>query len=271
MASLSFALALALSTFAPTDVPDLPPAQEKLHDPLADACEQAGPTGKELLEALQAYDVVALKRIGEELEARAGKPEAQPLDDYFLAQAKLGLLAIKRFHELDLPSRMPESLRELELDAVADAALLVADRFAAANPNHSDIHRVRGELWSAKIRGMTGGMTHGPKAREAIEKALELDNRNSLAWLGQARMHYHNPAFVGGDKDLALVEFRRVFEDTQSLRACLYLARVHRDTGLYTQARFFAKKAQRIAPRNPEAAFLLEDAEAKSRAKESGR
>jgi uncharacterized protein HemY len=84
-------------------------------------------------------------------------------------------------------------------------------------------------------------------------------------------MHFHNPSFVGGDKELALVEFRRIAEDTGHLRASLYMARIYRDREMYTQARFFAKKALRSTPRNPEAILLHDDAKAKGDAKESGR
>jgi len=268
---IRYVLVLALGAAARADAPSLPPAEQKLHDPLAEAAAASDDVAKQVLAALTRYDCAALQDAITVLETRSGKPQAGENDDYFLAQAKLGLLAIKRFFEVDLPDSLPPELTAIELDATSDSALTIAERFAKTHPDHSDIHRVIGELWSAKIRGMTGGMTLGPKARDAIEKALAIDDKNALAWLGQARMHYHNPAFVGGDKDLALIEFRRVSEDTGHIRACLYLARIHRDKDLFTQARFFAKKALRISPSNPEAKFLLDDSASRAAAKEQNR
>lgn len=237
-------------------------ADAKLHDPLTDNAKSGDATAQSLVKAIAAYDVAAIESSIQTFEKRAGSTDAHGDDDYFHAQARLSLLQIKRFYETDLKDRMPKSLESIELDPFADATLVIAQRYAAAHPDHSDIQRVIGELYSAKIRGMTGGMTYGPKAKDAIHAALAKDPGNSIAWVCQGRMHYHNPSFAGGDKVLALVEFRKVAESTNDLRAHLYMARIYRDREMYTQARFFAKKALKAAPENPEAKMLLDDATA---------
>lgn len=237
-------------------------ADAKLHDPLADNAKSGDATAQSLVKAIAAYDVAGIESAIQTFEKRAGTAEAHADDDYFHAQARLSRLQIKRFYETDLKDGMPKSLESIELDPYADATLVIAQRYAAAHPDHSDVQRVIGELYSAKIRGMTGGMTYGPKARDAIHAALAKDPGNSIAWVCQGRMHYHNPSFAGGDKVLALVEFRKVAESTNDLRAHLYMARIYRDREMYTQARFFAKKALKAAPDNPEAKMLLEDAAA---------
>ncbi len=242
--------------------PAAPIQERKLHNPLIENAKNADDTSRDVVAGVIDYDVPKLEAAIAKLEKRAGTTDSKPDDDYFLAQGRVGLLQIKRFYETDEKDKMPPSLEKIDLDSFADATLEIAQRYAQAHPDHSDIQRVIGEIYSAKIRGMTGGMTQGPKAKAAIEAALAKDPQNGLALLCQGRMHYHNPSFAGGDKNLALVEFRKVAQDIDDIRAHLYMARIYRDREMYSQARFFAKKALRVAPENPEGKLLLSNAEA---------
>jgi hypothetical protein len=115
---------------------------------------------------------------------------------------------------------------------------------------------VIGELISFQIRGMAGGMTKGPKARKEIDRAREMDPANCWVEFSRARMHFHNPAFVGGDKSKALREFRGLSKQMESFRVSLYLAWTYRAKELLPQAEYWAAKALQQAPDNPEAAWL---------------
>lgn len=242
---------------------------DTLQSPLAAALEHADEVQKDVVTAFPSYDVDRIDRAVKALEQRATATAKKDDDDYFIAQGKLELLLIRRFYETDLEKEMPAALASIDHDALADDALAAATRFADAHADHSDVHRVIGELFSTKIRGMASGMKNGPKAKEAIDRALELDPKNSLAVLCQGRMHFHNPSFAGGDKDKALEEFRRVAQDTDDLRAHLYLARIYRDREMYPQARFWVKKAERVAKDNPEARFLESDLAAREKQEKS--
>ncbi len=261
-AMFAFCILIA-SAFAATN--------DRLISPLERAAEHADSVQREILDAWPTYDAARIEKAVAALEARAKEPERKDDDDYFVAQGKLEQLLIRRFFETDAPERMPASLAALDHDEVADAAIDAARRFAERHADHSDVQRLIGELYSTKIRGMAGGMTNGPKAKDAIEKSIELDPTNSLALLCQGRMHYHNPSFAGGDKEKALEEFRRVAADTGDLRADLYLARIYRDRSLWPQARFWLGKAKRVAPENPELGVLAADVDSREKAARSAK
>jgi len=215
-------------------------------------------TAAQALACFARFDDASLLNALKAIEARAGTDEATPLDDYVAAQGRLDLLTMRRFYEKQLPDEMPAVLKDIDPDAFAEQGIALAKAFARSHPGHSDIERVRGELISTQIRGMMGGMTKGPDAKEAIEKSLELDPDNAWAQFSQARMHYHNPAFAGGDKDKALAELRTLAESIHHFRVSMYLAMTYQAKEMLPQARFWALKAQRAAPDNPEVKHVAE-------------
>ncbi len=243
-----------------------PTGADRLHTPFEAELARADETQRDVIAAFPAYDHARIARAVDTLQHRAGTDAARPDDDYFIAQGKLELLLIRRFFDTDAKDKMPPALAALDADQLSDEALDFAKKNVEQHPDDSDARRVVGELWSTKIRGMASGMTNGPKAKEGVEKAIELDPKNALAILCQGRMHYHNPAFAGGDKEKALEEFRRVANDVDDFRAHLYLARIYRDRDMNAQARFWVKKALRAAPENPEAKFLQDDVAAREEA-----
>lgn len=227
-----------------------PPAQ--LADPLARFESGADELAKELFAAFLRYDAAALVAGEARLAARMGGAEEVAGDAYLHAQGSVLILVMRRYYEVEDPEGMPAALAGIDPVALAGAGLARAAAFAASHPDHSDIERVQAELLSFQIRDMMSGMTKGPAARAAVGRALAKDPTNGWALFAQARMHFHNPAFAGGDKDLALQEFRRCAEVLGGFRAKLYLARAYHAKEMDTQARFWARKALAAAPDNPE-------------------
>lgn len=226
-------------------------------DPVAVASESTDEIGHSLLEAFERYDADVLSERLDQLEERRATDQALPDDDYIAALGYLDLLVVERFFERHDEEHMPVVLMDADLDELAERGLGAARRYAEANPEHSDILRVRGELLSYQIRGMAKGLTKGPKARKAIEQALEMDSRNGWALYAQARMHYHNPPFAGGDLDEALRELRKVADSFDHFRVAIYLSAAYRKQGMLPQALFWAQKSLELAPQNPEAAWLV--------------
>ncbi len=234
------------------------PRKPQYHDPVAAALESSDDLGRSIFEAFESYDADAMLERLQRVEARRGTPQALESDDYMLAVGYLDVLVVQRFFERHDEEHMPTVLRDADLDELAEGGLAAAERYAEAHPDHSDILRVRGELLSYQIRGMIKGMSKGPKARKSIERALEMDGKNGWALYAQARMHYHNPAFVGGDLDLALYEFRKVAESFDHFRVAMYLAAAYRKKEMLPQALFWSQKSLELAPQNPEAAWLVD-------------
>ena len=86
-----------------------------------------------------------------------------------------------------------------------------------------------------------------------------MDPENGWVFFSSARMHYHNPSFVGGDKDLALKELRELQKSMEPFRVRLYLALVYNAKEMYPQARYWALKAKALGPKNLELARLLDE------------
>ncbi len=230
-------------------------ADAALTDPLAVLEEQADDVGRPILTAFAAYDHATIRAGISALEERADTDDVHPLDSYLIAQGYAQIGTIRRFYEKHAEDDMPAALADLDPDALAESGLARATAFAAEHTDHSDIQRLIAELKSLQIRGMTSGFTKGPEALEAVAKAQRFDPQNGWAVFAQARMHYHNPAIAGGDKDLALKELRQVVKSIKHWRVYHYLSLTYLAKDMVPQAWFWARKASTAAPKNPEVAL----------------
>lgn len=232
-------------------------ADDRLNDPLAVLAKAADDTGRAVLTAFPAYDHATITKAVTALEKRAGSDKAREHDDYLIAQGYLEIATIRRFFEKQAEDDMPEVLDDLDPIELTEKGLAPAARYSEAHPEHSDIHRVMGELKALQIRGMISGMTKGPEALESMSRASRLDPKNGWAVFASGRMHYHNPAIAGGDKDLALKELRQVVKSIQNWRVYHYLSLTYDAKDMLSQAYFWARKASKAAPKNPEVAHQL--------------
>ncbi len=174
--ALGFALAAPVRAQVPTHV----------HDPLADLARTADPTQAAVLEAARSHDPERLLPATLALERRLGTAETAAGDRYVFAAGVLEVLSIHRSFERNAPDAMPKALGELVPDELAARGIEAAEAYGKDHPEHSDADRVRGELISPTIHGMTSGLANGPKAKEAVESALEKDpaNRRTALALG---------------------------------------------------------------------------------------
>lgn len=230
--------------------------QTALNDPLAALAEALDEPGREVLAGFPGYDAGRILKGVQALERRANTPDARPDDGYVAALGYLQLLVVRRYFEREAAASMPRALRDRTDEALAARGLEHARAFAQAQPRHSDVERVIGELISFQISGPISGMSKGPEARAAIDRALTKDPGNAWAHFAIARMHFHNPAFVGGDKEAALREFRLLSRRIEDVRLSIYLARAYLWKGLPDQARYWSQVALRQAADNPEAQAL---------------
>lgn len=237
--------------------------EPEYHDPQVALLAEA--TQAEVVSAFAAYDAGRIWSALERIKSRAGTAEARPLDGYAEALGCLELLVIQRWHQRQDEAGLPPVLAEQGREALVERGLAAAERFRQANPSHSDVERVRGELISFQITGPVSGWTKGPEAQTAVLEAEKKDGKNAWALFAQARMHFHNPAMAGGDKDLALKELRAISPHVQHFRISLYLALTYQAKEMPDQARYWAQVARRQAPDNPEVARLLAALEGQGR------
>ena len=257
MALLAGAVAVRGATAEEAKTASKAKVADTLNDALAVMREKTDTVGRPVVTAFAAYNHVAIRKAIAALEARAGTDTARDLDPYVIAQGYAEIATIRRFYEKYAEDDMPAVLDKLDSDEVAEKGIAQADAFTKTHPEHSDIWRVRGALKASQIRGMTSGFSKGPEALEGISTALRLDPKNGWALFAQGRMHYHNPAIAGGDKDLALKELRKVAKSIDNWRVQYYLSLSYDAKDMLPQAWFWAQKASRSAPKNPEVARHL--------------
>lgn len=229
--------------------------QPAFHDPQQALLGEANQA--EIVSAFPAYDAPRIWAALERIEARAGKAEANALDGYAAATGYLELLVIQRWFERNDKEHLPQVLRDNGREALVEKGLAAAEAFRAKNPTHSDIERVRGELISFLISGPVSGFRKGPEAQAAVLDGEKKDEGNAWCVFASARMHFHNPAMAGGDKDLALKELREISPHMKHFRVSHYLALVYQAKGMLPQAQYWARVAARQAPENPEIARLV--------------
>lgn len=73
----------------------------------------------------------------------------------------------------------------------------------------AETHALRGSIIGMRITNMLKGMTMGPRADRALDRALELGPSNPRVWLAKGISTLHKPGFTGGGADNALEALER--------------------------------------------------------------
>jgi tetratricopeptide (TPR) repeat protein len=94
-------------------------------------------------------------------------------------------------------------------ERMAEAGLDAAKKAVAGNDKNAEYHRLLGALCGQVIPAnpIMGTLKYGPCARDEINRALELDASNSLAYVSRGVGNYYLPASMGGGADAALKDF----------------------------------------------------------------
>ena len=79
-------------------------------------------------------------------------------------------------------------------------------------------------MWAGGSCELLSAFSYGKRAREAIDKALELDPKSSQAYLARGVGNYYLPDALGGGISLAIPDFRKAADlDPSSAEVCLWL------------------------------------------------
>lgn len=134
----------------------------------------------------------------------------------------------------------------------AEAGMKAADRAIALKPNVSEYYRLLGTLCGQAIAGgnMLTGLSYGKRAKDAINKALELDPRAAKNWLARGVGNYYVPPALGGGPDVAIADIKKAIElDPKSPDAYLWLGLSLRKAHRNAEARQAFQKALDLNPR----------------------
>lgn len=193
----------------------------------------------ELESARDRQDRAALERLA---GSRAAAAEKAPNDA--AAQYQYALAA----------SYMAEVSLELgdkgKAQQVAEAGVKAAERAIALKPATAEYHRVLGTLCGQVIpANVLAGLGYGKRARDAVNKAVELDPKSAGAWLAHGVGNYYLPAAFGGGTGLAIADFRKALElDPASADAWMWLGLGLRKEKNNAEARRAFAKAVELNP-----------------------
>jgi tetratricopeptide (TPR) repeat protein len=135
--------------------------------------------------------------------------------------------------------------------SAAEAGVRAAQAAIALQPKNAEYYRVLGTLCGQAIPAvnMLSALTYGKRAKEAINKAMELDPNSARVHEAQGVGNYYLPAQLGGGPELAIKDFRKAIElDPKAPDSYLWLGLALRKLHNNGEARQAIQKAIDLDP-----------------------
>jgi tetratricopeptide (TPR) repeat protein len=126
-----------------------------------------------------------------------------------------------------------------------------AEKAIALNGKVADYYRVLGTLCGQVIPAnpIAGIISYGKRAKEALDKAIEMDPRSSKAFLAHGVGYYYLPVNLGGGPENAMKDFRQaVALDPRSAEAWLWIGIALKKEHQNAQAREALTKSLQLDP-----------------------
>ncbi|MCX6622061.1 MAG: tetratricopeptide repeat protein [Acidobacteria bacterium] len=194
-----------------------------------------------LEQARDRQDRATLSRMAQELSAAAQKNSGDAGAHYraALAGAYLAEVAI-------------EQKDKAESRSAAEAAIREAQRAVELKPAVAEYHRVLGMLCGQAIPGanLLVAMKWGKCAQESINKAIELDPKSALAYVGRGVGNFYLPGAFGGGAEVAIKDFEKAIQlDSRLAESYVWLGIALRKANRNAEARKALERAIQLNPR----------------------
>jgi tetratricopeptide (TPR) repeat protein len=130
----------------------------------------------------------------------------------------------------------------------AEAGIKAAERAIAVNGKNAEYYRVLGTLCGQMVpANLLFALSYGKRARDSINKALELDPKSAQAYLARGVGNYYLPDAMGGGPSVAIPDFRKAVElEPGSAEAYLWLGLALRKQQHNAEARQAFSKALQL-------------------------
>jgi len=197
-------------------------------------------------------DRAALEKILDDSSAAAAKAPGDAEAQHRAALAASYLAAVNL------------ELRERKLaQQAAERGIRAAEKAVALNPDAENF-RLLGTLYGQAITDIMSGLSYGPRAKEAIEKAVAKAPKSSLVWLARGVGNYYLPAQLGGRPELAVADIRKAIDlDPKNAEAYLWLGLGLRKLNQDAEARQAFTRSLELNPNRVWAKQQLEKTPAK--------
>jgi tetratricopeptide (TPR) repeat protein len=173
-------------------------------------------------------DRAALQRIVDESAAAAEKAPHDADTQYRLALASSYLAEVA----------LEVGDRKLAQQA-AERGVKAAEQAVSLKPQEAEYHRVLGTLCGQVVpANVLAGLGYAKRARDALDRAIALDPKSSMAFMARGVGNYYVPSAMGGGLDLAVADFRKAIDlDPNNADAWLWLGMALRKENKNADAR----------------------------------
>ena len=131
----------------------------------------------------------------------------------------------------------------------AEQGIRFAEKTVAMKPGNAEYYRVLGTLYGQAVTDIMSGLTYGPKAKDAINKAVEKAPKSSLMYVARGVGNYYVPAQLGGGAKLSIPDFQKAIElDAGNAEAWLWLGLSLRKENRDAEARQAFAKSLELNP-----------------------
>jgi tetratricopeptide (TPR) repeat protein len=132
----------------------------------------------------------------------------------------------------------------------AEQGIPFAAKASALKPESADALRILGTLYGQAITDVFSGLSNGPKAKDALARAIEKAPKSSAVWTAHGVGNYYLPAQLGGGPEQAVADFRKAIDlDPRNAEAWLWLGVALRKQSKDAEARQAFAKSLEINPK----------------------
>jgi tetratricopeptide (TPR) repeat protein len=130
----------------------------------------------------------------------------------------------------------------------AQRGIKAAERAVALKPD-AEHYRLLGTLYGQAIADLMSGLSYGPRAKDAINKAVSLAPKSPMAYVSRGVGNYYLPSQLGGGPKVAIPDFRKAIQlDGKNAEAWLWLGISLRKDNKSAEARQALQKSLELNP-----------------------
>ncbi len=131
----------------------------------------------------------------------------------------------------------------------AERGIPAAEKAVELKPDSAEAYRVLATLYGQGVTDLMSGLNYGPKAKAAINKAVEKAPNSSTVYVARGVGNYYLPAQLGGGATAAIADFRRAIQlDPKNAEAYLWLGLGLRKENHDAEARQAFTKSLQLNP-----------------------
>jgi Flp pilus assembly protein TadD len=194
--------------------------------------------GSPLEAARDRQDRTALEKLVNENCAAAGRATGD-----FNAQMQCAVAA-SYLAEVEQEQRDKKAAQQ-----AAQRGIEAANRAVSLRPRDGEAYRLLGMLYGQSVTDLVSGLSNGPRAKDAINKAVALAPKSSNVYVARGVGNYYLPSQLGGGAEAAIADFRKAIElDAKNADAYLWLGLALRKENKDAEARQAFSKALELNP-----------------------